>query len=615
MPVVGLSTEELFARYGAELPHDELENELHRFGCSVEGWATVRRYRCERCNALSEVQEHELPPAACESCGAVMRGEGREPELAGEGRVLKMELLAVRPDLFDPAGLARALRGFLGREAGAPAYALAEGDYTIDVDPALEGPEVRRPRIVGAVVRGLRFEDASLRSLMKLQENIHWALGRDRKLASIGVYDLDQVEGTALSYRAVGREELSFVPLGYDTSDEDQALTPERILAEHPKGKSFARLLEGCARVPLLADEKGGVLSMPPIINSEATRVHLGTRDVFIDVTGLEDRHIERALSIVVTSLLETCPEARAESVTVRYEAGEARRTPDFTPQVVEVDPGDAARLIGVPWTPDEVVELLRRMRHDARLEGSLVRVEVPAWRADIVHPRDLYEDVAIAHGYDNIEERSLESATFGQAHPRERLAERARRALVGLGALEVMTLTLTSEQASFERCRLPRHGREVRIEHPISIEQTMLRVSLIPGLMETLALNLTHAYPQRIFEVGSIAELVPEAETGADERLFAALASRERRIGYADVRSLADALLGAFGWAGERAPLLRPVEGGPFLEGRGAEVVLNGQVVGQLGEVHPEVLEAHRIIHPVTLFEFDLEALEQPLE
>ncbi|NJN64886.1 MAG: hypothetical protein HC882_08385, partial [Acidobacteria bacterium] len=375
MPVVGLALDELFRYLGRSLAPDALEHELHRFGCSVEGWANVVRYRCPHCGAVVEAPEFEAVPPLCDSCGGDLRLAGLDVPELGRVHVLRMELLAVRPDLFDAPGLARALRGFLGVELGAPRYSLAPGEHVIEVEP---GVAAVRSRIAAATVHGVAFDDASLRSLMKLQENIHWALGRDRKLASIGVYDLARVSGPALRYRAVGRDALRFVPLGYDPQAADSAMTPHEILERHPKGRAFAWLLPGSEPVPLLEDSRGGVLSMPPIINSEATRVTRETTDVLIDVTGHSDRHVERALAIVVASLLETCPGARARTVAIRYEH-ETRITPDFTPQPVPVEPREAARLIGVPWSRETVVDLLRRMRHDVRDEGGPLTVLVPA--------------------------------------------------------------------------------------------------------------------------------------------------------------------------------------------------------------------------------------------
>jgi len=608
VPILGIALDELYQYLGETLPPERLEEELHRFGSSVEGWAELGRWRCPRCGAVTESAEPGTPPVACDGCGADLREIDPPAEDLGTVRVLKMELLAVRPDLFDPPGLARALRGFLGMEEGAPEYLVETGDWSIEVDPALAGPDVVRPRIVAATVHDVDLDEARLRSLMKLQENVHWALGRDRKLASIGVYDLRHVSGPGLRYRAVPLDGVRFVPLGFDPADPAAALTPAEILERHPKGRAFARLLAGARKAPLLEDAEGGVLSMPPIINSENTRVTTKTREVLIDVTGLEDRHVEKALNIVVTSLLESSPGAYARTLEIRYQGG-IRRTPDLAPQEVHLCPAETSRLIGIECSPDEVAALLRRMRHDAEARHDHVRVLVPAWRADILHPRDLMEDVAIAHGYDRMPAVALETATYGGPLPREELAAAARAALAGQGMLEVMTLALTSEEATYAKTGIPDRDAHVRLDNPISVEQTMLRVSLVPGLMETLALNLGHPYPQRIFEVGLVTTVDEAAETGAREHLHAGFALAGDGTGYADARAALDAFLREMG-AGPAVARYVPLEIPLFLPGRGAEVLVGDRSVGFLGEVHPEVLERYRVVHPVAVAEVRLEEL-----
>ncbi|MDH3285424.1 MAG: phenylalanine--tRNA ligase subunit beta, partial [Acidobacteriota bacterium] len=503
----------------------------------------------------------------------------------------------------------RAMRGFLGLELDAPRYRVEEGEWRVEVPETVEV----RPRIAAAVVKGLELDDARLRSLMKLQENVHWALGRDRKLASIGVYDLARVAGPRLAYRGVAPDGVSFVPLGFAPGVPDSELTPREILERHPKGVAFARLLAESHRLPLLVDANDDVLSMPPIINSEATRVSTATTGVVVDVTGMEDRLVDRALNIVVTSLLETCRGSHVETCEIRY-AGEASRlTPALGPQVVDLDAASASRIVGVSWAAGELAELLRRMRHDATVvDETRVRVEVPAWRADVLHPRDLMEDAAIAYGYDRMPEAGLGASTIAAPSATEARADVARSALVGLGCLEVLTLALSSEDAAYGRAGIADEGRQVRLQNPISTEQTMVRVSLLPGLLETLAVNLGHPFPQRIFEVGPVTLLDDESETGARETLRAAIALSGDGIGYAEVRGIVEALLAEVHGGPQQVFTFAPSAEGIFLAGRGAALGGGGGPLGRLGEVAPQVLERYRIVHPVAVAEIDLDAVSR---
>ncbi len=175
------------------------------------------------------------------------------------------------------------------------------------------------------------------------------------------------------------------------------------------------------------------------------------------------------------------------------------------------------------------------------------------------------------------------------------------------MGFLEVMTLALTSEEATYRKTGLPDDDRQVTIENPISIEQTMVRISVVPGLLETLAINLGHPYPQRIFEVGLVVHADASRETGAAETMVAGCALAGDGFGYADARSAVDALLRETGRDGGGTSF-RALDWPLFIPGRGAEILDGaGERIGVVGEVHPEVLTRYRMIHPVALAEITL--------
>ena len=612
MPVVGIPVDMLLARIGTKLDRDDLFEHLQHLGCDVEGYATLRRFRCDRCDNILEITETENPPVLCDRCGADYREQESLLVELGESDVIRMELLAVRPDMFDPGGLARVLRNYLGEVSVPASYPLASPTCSVTVDPKLAEASSLRPYIACAIVRGITLDDDVIKVVMKLQENLHWALGRDRKHASIGVYDLSTVKGPTFAYRAVGPEELSFTPLGYDIDDPAQCITPQAVLESHSKGKAYARLLAGFTHYPLLVDADGAVLSMPPIINSEQTRVRPSTRDFFIDVTGSEERIVGRALNILVTSLAELDAKVTIEQVTIRY-ADRERVTPNLTPQEVQLDPKLVARTIGVPLADEDVVRHLTQMGHGVALgsEGGPMTVAVPAYRNDIMHPIDLIEDIAIAYGYHNIEAALVPTMTVGVEQPREVINNVLRRAMTGLGYFEVLTLILSSEEQQFDALRLPRADDCVVIENPISIEQTIIRMSLLPGLLDTFGVNTDHELPQRIFEVGNVSRFDPATETGAKERPKVAAGVIGPRVDYSEIRSACGSVLRELGWTLEVEADDRPL----FIPGRGARAIAcrgdERRAVGWLGELHPEVLERFKLVQPASVFELDLATLE----
>jgi phenylalanyl-tRNA synthetase beta chain len=504
----------------------------------------------------------------------------------------------VRPDMFDAAGLARALRGYLGIETGLPVYHMEASGFKITVQAGLENI---RPYIVACVVRGLSMDDETVKTVMKMQENLHWALGRNRRRASIGVYDLDTVEPD-FEYSAVAPDGVRFVPL-FGMPEGLVEATPKEILEKHAKGVGYKHLLEKFDKYPLLCDAGGKVLSMPPIINSEDTRVTSKTRNLFVDVTGPDKNAITRTLAVIATGLADLG--AKIETVQVVYPDGAKETTPDLSPQPMTIDPKAAEKLIGVK-VPDMPV-VLERMRYSATSENDRLVLLIPAYRADIMHEYDVFEDVAIGHGYHNISPKLVPSMTVGSHQPIEELSTTVRRVMTGLGFLEIMTPALTAEKEHFELLGLAVQEPRVRLENPISVEQTMAREQLITGLLSTLRVNTTREMPQQIFEAGDCFEAAPEMETGVRTRRKLGVAIAGPRAGFADAKQALDALARELG----RELKFEPMECPTFIAGRCARVSVRtaDQVTawGVLGEVHPSVLESFGITQPTALFEIDL--------
>ena len=204
---------------------------------------------------------------------------------------LIVEIFPNRPDMLSVEGFARALRGKLGIETGLVSPKIESSGITLKVDSSVSAV---RPYVTAAVVRGITINDQNLRSLMDLQEKLHITHGRRRRKVAIGVHDLSKV-APPFTYKAVKPESVSFIPLDMSTP-----MNLKQILSDHPKGRDYAWTLEKAEVYPIILDINGDVLSFPPIINGELTRVTEETKDLFIDVTGTDEKAINLAVNILV---------------------------------------------------------------------------------------------------------------------------------------------------------------------------------------------------------------------------------------------------------------------------------------------------------------------------
>lgn len=494
-----------------------------------------------------------------------------------------VEFFPDRPDLFSPEGAARAMRGYLGIETGLPSYPVKPSGIKFTVDPQLAKI---RPVLGAAVIRGVAFDDESIQSIMSLQEALHWAVGRGRSKVAIGIHDMDMVK-PPFHYIA-SRRSRGFVPL-----DFTEKMTMDEILEKHPKGRDYAKIVKDFPLFPLIVDDDDHVLSFPPIINGERTRVTIDTKNILLDTTGTDERAVAVAVNIICTAMAEAG--ATIESVEIG-----GVQTPTLAPAERTVSVRECARLLGIELTPATMAGLLQKMRFGAEPAGAdAVKVQVPCYRADIMHDWDIFEDVAIAYGYDRIIAAPPATFTVGKPSTVQVNASLAREAFSGLGYLEVMPFTLTSEDVLYNKMQREERAGVLHVMHPITIENTVVRTELLPLLLEFLTINRHRELPQRLFAVGDV---VLDCKTHQQ----AAGVSTHPEADFSEAYATADAVLHELSIDYTVKESADPA----FIEGRRGDIIVAGKKAGVFGEIHPAVLGAFELEHPVAAFEIDLRAV-----
>jgi phenylalanyl-tRNA synthetase beta chain len=404
---------------------------------------------------------------------------------------------------------------------------------------------------------------------------------------AIGVHDLSKVN-FPLRYTAV-KSSFSFIPL-----DFDREMTVEEILRVHPKGKAYSFILQEKASYPMIIDAQNEAISFPPIINAEKTRVTEKTTDLFIDVTGF-DENVDRALNILACMLSDRG--GRLEVVEIHY-PDRIEITPNLEPKLIEVEKSEIDSLLGFKLSDEEVVDALEKMRYGCKFDGEKIAVLVPPYRADIMHPWDIIEDVAIGYGYDKIQPEYPQTNTIGETHPWNEVREIAREIMIGLGFVEVMTFTLTNESVMYHKMRRKADPWVdfTPVMHPLTTEHTIIRTHILPKLLELLSHNKHHEMPQMVFEVGDVVR-------GGKNYLHLSACVTHSRANFAEIRSYVQAVMRELdvSWKAEVS------NDEAFVPGRRANIITDGKQVGVFGEIHPEVLENFELKNPVVAFEIDL--------
>jgi len=506
---------------------------------------------------------------------------------------LGIEIFPDRPDLLSPETLFHGMMPFLHDSPPNPRLAVRPGTISMKVSPELASI---RPVILGAVVRGLSIDEDIIKRLMEHQEKLHFALGRGRKRASIGVHDLATIS-PPFRVEAVERTH-SFTPLAMDDD-----MTIDEILSKHPKGIDYAHLLQGMDKVPIILDSNDSVLSFPPIINGDHTTVTTNTRDIFIDVTGVDIRACESALMLICLQL--SVLGGTIESVRVTGCDGKEWML-NGSPIKHHVERNLVESILGNSFTDDQIEDAIRRMGGIYNGDTSgILSISMPRWRFDILHPIDLVEEIAIGHGYDDLAYDVPKAPLTAIPRSDGHLRRRVREALQGLGLIQIQSLTLSNDSDQFELMRWKPDGSITSMTNPITTEHTILRQNILPGLLRLLAANRHHDLPQGVYELGTV------VIDHKNKDRFAFLIA-ERTGGFAALRGRIQGLmrdLGCADWS------LVENQSGPWLSGRSANILVNDIVVGECGEIDPRVSESFDLKVPMSGAQFDMVALSGVLE
>ncbi len=514
-----------------------------------------------------------------------------------EGDVITYEATHDRPDLFSAEGLARALKGLMRIELGMRKFNTVVSEKFEVIN---QGP-FYRPYVLGAIVRNVEFDDEALRQIFNLQEKLHITYCRNRRKVSIGVYDLNTIE-PPIYYKAVKPTDARFTPL-----DHYEEMNLEEVLMKTEKGIMYRHLILEHSRdvYPLLVDSKGTVLSLPPIINSEDTRVTTRTRNVFIDVTGTDLKSMMEVLRIITTSIAERGKPERIEIVKIISGDG-VILSPDLGIEYIDVDLDYAGRLLGINLVPDSAAEYLRMMRYDVDvLDDKHIRVHIPPYRIDVLHQVDVIEDIVIAYGYEHLVPELPPAPRHGNSHPLEVFTKKVRDVMVGLGFQEVATYMMNNPETLIKKMRLS-EVKLVEVSNPRMEKYTSLRNWLTPCLLEVISENKHLSRMIKIFEVGDVAIVDERTENRVriERHLAFAIASPDITLtdGLVHLKALMRTL--GISYSLERA------EHPSFIKGRTARVVVEEQEVGFIGEIHPEVLQNFNTPIPTVVAELNLGVL-----
>jgi phenylalanyl-tRNA synthetase beta chain len=491
----------------------------------------------------------------------------------------------------------------------------------------VEEPELC-PRFSARVIRGTRIVPSPEKIAHRLQlidqrpisnavdatNYVLWEIGKPTH-----VFDLDLLEGGQLVIRKARAGETLKTLDGVE-----RKLTPEDlVVCDAKKPVGLAGVMGGYDTM-ITEKTRNIVIESawwdPGTVRKMARRHGLHTDASHRFERGADFESTVLSCDRVAELILESGGELVGDVVDV------VSKKMDQAPVVLHVS--EVRRILGGELDAGIIFRLLKRLGFTLIPEGqgeAKFRVYIPSWRLDVEREIDLIEEIARLHGYDKFENTLPAYRGAVVELPHAAIDATLRKRALALGYNEALSLTFISHADAEKFSSFSPDARVLELANPLSEEASVMRTSLFPGMLDMLAWNLNRDVEEaRLFEMGSVYELVGGERVEPKRACLGATASAVRsslpaggaldvskgeqaaaeafRAFKGDVENLLAAFAGSVTYEREAAEYFHP--------GRSARARLNGALVAQFGQIHPEVAAARKLRQDVFLAEFDLEQL-----
>ena len=499
--------------------------------------------------------------------------------------LVRIEYSPNRPDYSTDYGVALGLQGLLGIKTGSIKLIIKKSkNYNIVVKQTVSKI---RPFVTGIIAKNGKIDDKTIKQLMTMQEDLHFGIGRKRKKSSIGIHDLDKIS-FPLVYTTTTRNH-KFIPL-----NSKKQISISEIISDTETGRDYGHLLGQSSQVPIIIDANEKTVSFPPIINAAITTVTTKTKNLFVEVTGINKDDAEDMLSVVATIL-----QSAGFSLECVQISGAKNSSPKLEEKKMIVDPSLINQTLGLNLNTAKIITSLKKSRLTAVSKGKNIICSIPAYRFDIFGQMDLVEEAALGYGIQNFEPTMSPSQTLGQTNPISLQLKSLNQTMVGLGFLEALNSSLSSKRVLYDMTN--RNSKNIiSVLDSKSQEHTILRDSILPGLIENLSRNIHESYPQKMFETGGIFNL----DKPISEKTNLSVISAHKDANFTEIKSVLQTVLKiGFGIQIET----QTTKNSSFKDGHCANIIFNKNVIGIIGQIDSTIIDNYKIRVPVVGFEISL--------
>ncbi|SFN18967.1 phenylalanyl-tRNA synthetase beta subunit [Formivibrio citricus] len=536
-------------------------------------------------------------------------GQSIRDYLKLDDRLFTLKLTPNRADCLSIRGIAREVAALTGAElkpveiktvpathgdtravtlAASDACPRYAGRIVRNVNQAVATPDWMKQRLERSGVRAISaIVDITNYVLLELGQPMH-------------AFDLAKLNGGISARFAKTGETIKLL------NDKELALEADMLVIADEAGPVALAGIMGGAESAVEAGCKDIFLESaffaPAVIAGKARRIGFGSDSSHRFERGVDFANCVAALERATQLVLDICG---GEAGPINEASA---KLPARKPVALRVS--RVAKVLGVQLSADEILDLLRGLGLPCEIAGDVITVTPPSFRFDLEIEEDLIEEVARLFGYDNVPVQPSETRLFMLPQPGHRRGKAVLRDLmVSRDYQEAVTYAFVEEQWEADYAG---NSTPVRLINPIASQMSVMRSTLFGGLLNALQHNINRKHERvRLFEIGRIfnstaADQQPEKIAGLawGSRFEEQWGASKDKIDFFDIKGDVEALLAPRVAEYRRAshPALHP--------GRSAEVVLDGKVIGVVGELHPRWVQANDLGSAPVLFELELAAL-----
>lgn len=589
-------------------------------GETSQGMLCSEKELCLAAQLASAYNKAEDAAGLMELSTDIPTGTPLATALGLDDTVFELEITPNRPDCLSLIGVAREIRAETGNPLKLPQVDFKENETDVreTTSVTIEAPDLC-PRYAARVIRGVKIGQSPAWLQQRLESIGIGVINNIVDITNFVLMEYGQplhafdyhklTENRIVVRRAMAGEKLT-------TLDEiERELTSDMlVIADAEKPVALAGVMGGYdseiteATCDVLLES---AYFNPSSIRATAKALGMSTEASYRFERGADPGIVITALDRAAQLITESAGGTICKGVVDVY-PGEQPLTE------IQLRPKRVNFVLGTEIEPATMEEILTRLGFDVSVSGSVYWVTVPTFRADITREIDLIEEIARVYGYDNIPTTLPKGDIPVPApDPKVEVRRRVKQFLLASGMMEALNYSF-SDPNSFDKIRFAADNplrNALPLQNPLSPEMSVLRTTLLPGLLDNAQRNRNHQIDTiALFEIGNV--FIRDGEQKEPERVSGVLAGQigdgvysnpYRQPDFYDIKGLAEGMLEVCGISDYT---LQKTGAPTFHPGRNAAVLLGDRQVGIFGEAHPVVLENYDLPYKAYLFDFDLEVL-----